>query len=96
MHKRDLLHSLLNLCGEKPFIYLFLLNLVSNCTYSYTYHPFVGVLLMVCLSGSMALLETLVFSFFSKVRSLGVMADSTIKCTVCKIREYFRKNTQKE
>lgn len=73
MHKRDLLHSLLNLCGEKPFIYLFLLNLVSNCTYSYTYHPFVGVLLMVCLSGSMALLETLVFSFFSKVRSLGVM-----------------------
>ena len=23
-------------------------------------------------------------------------ADSTIKCTVCKIREYFRKNTQKE
>ena len=73
MHKRDLLHSLLNLCGEKPFIYLFLLNLVSNCTYSYTFHPFIGVLLMVCLSGSMALLETLVFGFLNKVRLLGIM-----------------------
>ena len=57
MHKRKSLHSLLNLFGAKPFIYFFLLNLVSNCTYSYTYHPFIAVLLMVCLSGSMAFLE---------------------------------------
>ena len=73
MHKRKSLHSLLNLFGAKPFIYFFLLNLVSNCTYSYTYHPFIAVLLMVCLSGSMAFLEIILFRSLNKVRLLGIM-----------------------
>ena len=91
VHKRNLLHSLLNLFGKKPFIYLFLLNLVSNCTYSYTYHPFIGVLLMVCLSGSMALLEMLLFSFLNKVRPLGVvfLLAVAIIYTIIILADYF-------
>ena len=69
--QRKLLSSFLNLFGEKSFTYLFLLNLISNGAYAYTYHPFMALLLMVCLSGSMAFLETLLFSFLRRRRLLG-------------------------
>ena len=71
IQQRKLLSSFLNLFGEKSFTYLFLLNLISNGAYAYTYHPFMALLLMVCLSGSMAFLETLLFSFLRRKRLLG-------------------------
>ena len=71
IQQRKLLSSFLNLFGEKSFTYLFLLNLISNGAYAYTYHPFMALLLMVCLSGSMAFLETLLFSFLRRRRLLG-------------------------
>ena len=74
----NLLHSFLNLFGEKYFTYLFLLNIVSNFSYSFSYHPFsynpfIAILLMLCLSGSFALLEVLVLRFLRKVKLLRMI-----------------------
>lgn len=67
------------------------LNLVSNCTYAYTYHPFFAVFLMVCLSGSMALLEMFLFRILSKVGSLGKIYLLTIGTvyTIFILTDYF-------
>lgn len=73
IQQNKLLSSFLNLCGKKSFTYLFLLNLISNSAYAYTYHPFIALLMIVCLSGSMAFLETLLFSFLRKKRLLGIL-----------------------
>ena len=37
--RKTLFSSFFKVFDEKSFIYLFLLNLISNCSYSYTYHP---------------------------------------------------------
>jgi len=91
MSKRDRLLSFLNLFGDESFTYFFLLNLVSNCTYAYTYHPFFAVFLMVCLSGSMALLEMFLFRILSKLGSLGKIYLLTIGTvyTIFILIDYF-------
>ena len=91
MSKRDRLLSFLNLFGDESFTYFFLLNLVSNCTYAYTYHPFFAVFLMVCLSGSIALLEMFLFRILSKLGSLGKIYLLTIGTvyTIFILIDYF-------
>ena len=71
--RKTLFSSFFKVFDEKSFIYLFLLNLISNCSYSYTYHPLIAVSLMICLSASLALLEMLLFKFLNKIRPLGML-----------------------
>lgn len=65
------LHSCISLVKSKIFIYLLLLNLISNCSYSYTDKTFIPIGIMICLSFSLAYIEMFLYRLFSKIRLLG-------------------------
>ena len=65
------LPACISLVKSKIFIYLLLLNLISNCSYSYTDKTFIPIGIMVCLSFSLAYIEMFLYRLFSKIRFLG-------------------------
>ena len=72
-HQKKVSSSFFHIFKGRIFIYFFFINLISNCTYAYTYHPFLAVLLMVCLSSTLALLETIIYKSLNKNRLLGTL-----------------------
>ena len=72
-HQKKVSSSFFHIFKGRIFIYFFFINLISNCTYAYTYHPFLAVLLMVCLSSTLALLETIIYKSLNKSRLLGTL-----------------------
>lgn len=68
---KNRLSSFLNLFEGRAFAYLFLLNIVSNCSYVYTDRAVLPLVMMICLSASWALIEVIVFRCLSKIRILG-------------------------
>ena len=89
--QRKLLSLFLHQFEGRVFIYLLLINLISNCTYAYTYHPLFAILLMVCLSSTIALLENIIFNCLNKNRILGrLFLIVTVLCyTLLILTDYF-------
>lgn len=88
---KNLLATILNLFRERAFIYLLFLNLISNCTYFYTNRTLVPLLLMICLSCSLAFLEVLIFRSLSKARWLraSYLSGMGFFYTVLILTDYF-------
>ena len=88
---KNLLATILNLFRERAFIYLLFLNLISNCTYFYTNRTLVPLLLMICLSCSLAFLEVLIFRSLSKAGWLRASSLSGMGFfyTVLILTDYF-------